>query len=78
MASKHTISFYDKLSQQVISIQIAESPKLTPDNGFWNTETNQILLGRERFSEWESLTGHLERQIDFILKLQKVTRPLIA
>lgn len=77
MASKHTISFYDKLSQQVISIQVAESAKLNHDSGFWNTDTNQILLGKDRFAEWESMTGHLEKQIEFILKLDKATRPLI-
>ncbi|WP_354428743.1 MULTISPECIES: hypothetical protein [unclassified Mucilaginibacter] len=78
MASKHTISFFDKLSKQVISIQVAESSNLLPDAGYWNTATNQILLGKERFLEWVELTGHLERQIEFILRLEKVTRPLIA
>jgi hypothetical protein len=78
VASKHTISFFDTLSKQVISIQVAESSNLHPDTGYWNTATNQILLGKERFSEWNELTGHLERQIDFILKLEKVTRSLIA
>ena len=77
MPSKHTISFYDKPSRQVISIQVAESSKLPSDGGYWNTETNQILLGKERFCEWDSLTGHLERQVNFILKLEKIKRPLL-
>jgi hypothetical protein len=78
MALRQTISFFDKLSKQVISIQVAESAQLPQSAGYWNTETNQILLGPERFSEWETLTGHLEKQIEFILSLQKVTRPLVG
>jgi hypothetical protein len=75
MALRQTISFFDKLSKQVISIQVAESSQLPQSAGYWNTDTNQILLGAERFSEWETLTGHLEKQIEFIFSLQKVTRP---
>ena len=78
MALRQTISFFDKLSKQVISIQVAESAQLPQSAGYWNTETNQILLGPERFSEWETLTGHLEKQIEFIRSLQKVTRPLVG
>ncbi|MDB5149632.1 MAG: hypothetical protein JWQ57_3652 [Mucilaginibacter sp.] len=77
MALRQTISFFDKLSKQVISIQVAESAQLPQSAGYWNTDTNQILLGMERFSEWETLTGHLEKQIEFIFSLQKVTRPLM-
>jgi hypothetical protein len=77
MALRQTISFFDKLSKQVISIQVAESAKLAQSAGYWNTDTNQILLGGERFNEWETLTGHLEKQIEFIWGLQKVTWPLI-
>jgi hypothetical protein len=77
MGLRQTISFFDKISKQVISIQVAESSNLPFEAGFWNTDTNQILLGKERFNEWEELTGHLERQIEFILKLEKVTRPLV-
>jgi hypothetical protein len=73
MPPRQTISFFDKLSKQVISIQVAESAQLPQSAGFWNADTNQVLLGRERFSEWETLTGHLERQVEFILSLQKVT-----
>jgi hypothetical protein len=78
MALRQTISFFDKLSKQVISIQVAESAQLPQSAGYWNIETNQILLGPERFSEWETLTGHLEKQIEFIRSLQKVTRPLVG
>ena len=77
MALRQTISFFDKLSKQVISIQVAKSAKLAQSAGYWNTATNQILLGSERFNEWETLTGHLEKQIEFIGGLQKVTWPLI-
>jgi hypothetical protein len=73
MPPRQTISFFDKLSKQVISIQVAESARLPQSAGYWNANTNQVLLGRDRFSEWETLTGHLERQIEFILGLQKVT-----
>ena len=73
MPQRQTVSFFDKLSKQVISIQVAESAQLPQSAGYWNADTNQILLGRDRFSEWETLTGHLERQIEFILGLQKVT-----
>lgn len=75
MALRQTISFYDKLSKQVISIQVAESAQVPHSAGYWNTDTNQILLGRDRFSEWESLTGHLEKQIEFIRGLEKVRKP---
>jgi len=73
MPPRQTISFFDKLSKQVISIQVAESAQLPQSAGYWNADTNQVLLGRDRFSEWETLTGHLERQVEFILSLQKVT-----
>ncbi len=72
MPPRQTISFFDKLSKQVISIQVAESSQLPQGAGYFNTDTKQLLLSRERFSEWETLTGHLERQVEFILGLQKV------
>jgi hypothetical protein len=50
MALRQTISFFDKLSKQVISIQVAESSNIPPGAGYWNTDTNQILLGAERFT----------------------------
>ncbi|WP_374950242.1 hypothetical protein [Mucilaginibacter sp.] len=65
------------MSQQVISLQVAHSLKLNPYDGYWNVDTNQILLGKDRFEEWESMTGHLEKQIEFLLKLSKVTQTLI-
>jgi hypothetical protein len=75
MPPRQTISFFDKISKQVISIQVAESAQLPPGAGYFNTATNQVLLSRERFSEWETLTGHLEKQVEFILSLQKVEMP---
>jgi len=77
MALRQTISFFDKLSKQVISIQVAEYSNIPPGAGYWNTDTNQILLGAERFHDWERMTGHLEMQIKFILSLEKVTQTLL-
>jgi hypothetical protein len=77
MAQKHTISFYDHISSTVISLQIAQSNNIHADAGYWNTDNNQILLGKVRFAEWEDLTGHLEKQIAFVLKLEKATQRLI-
>ncbi len=72
MPPRQTISFFDKISKKVISIQVAESAQLSQGAGYFNTATNQVLLSRERFGEWETLTDHLEKQIEFILSLQKV------
>jgi hypothetical protein len=77
MAHKHTISFYDHISSAVITLQIAQSDNIHVDGGYWNTDNNQILLGKVRFAEWEDLTGYLEKQIQFIFKLEKVTQSLI-
>jgi hypothetical protein len=77
MAYKHTISFYDHISGTVITLQIAQSNNIHDNAGYWNTGNNQMLLGKIRFAEWEDLTGHLEKQVQFILKLEKVTQSLI-
>ncbi|MDN3579498.1 hypothetical protein [Mucilaginibacter flavus] len=74
MPPRQTISFFDRLSKQVISIQVAESVQLPQGAGYFNIATNQVLLSRELFGEWETLTDHLEKQIEFILSLQKVER----
>jgi hypothetical protein len=54
MGPRQTISFFDKISNKVISIQVAGSSHIASGAGFWNTGTNQVLLGAERFDDWNA------------------------
>lgn len=44
-----------------------------PTDGFWNVDNNTLLLGLERWQEFQSIWGNITAQQEFISKLQKVS-----
>jgi hypothetical protein len=72
-----TLSFLDEDKSLVINLFIAKSNKIKPTEGFFNVAEGQILLGSDRFEEWQSIYGNTYKQKAFIKSLSVVYRTLI-
>jgi hypothetical protein len=73
-----TIGIYNEETKSVITIYISASNKFEAGRGFWDIDTNQILLSMELWWEWSQYTGHVEKQKLFLDKLTKISKNAIA
>ena len=74
MPMREHISFYNPETKSVITVHVAESNQLPAMAGYWHTETNVLLLGADRWAEWQTLSGDLVKRGRF---LEKVQQPLL-
>lgn len=74
---RETLSIYDHEVDDVITLHIGYSKKLTEWEGYWNIQTNQLLLGANRYFEWRDIYGNPDAQLKFIASLVQIRIPLI-
>lgn len=61
---------------ELITLTILKSKNRT--DGFWNIDNNIILLGYERWEEFQDMWGQSERQVKFIQELTKISSQKIG
>lgn len=74
---RETLSIYDHEIDDVIILEVGYSRKLSEREGYWNIQTNQLLLGAYRYFEWRDTNGNPDAQRDFIASLVRIRIPLI-
>jgi|GEM_PF-1938172 len=74
---RETLSIYDHEVDDVITLHIGYSKKLSEWEGYWNIQTNQLLLGAYRYFEWLDINGNPDAQRKFIASLVQIRVPLI-
>lgn len=74
---EHT-SFYDANSKTVITVSVGNSSRLSKTEGYWKIDSNQVLLGADRWEEWQQLSGDLIAKGAFMAKLEKVSNEKLS
>ncbi|MDJ1505481.1 hypothetical protein [Xanthocytophaga agilis] len=59
-------------------LHICTDPGMPAAAGLWITEVNYIVLGNDRWLEWNEIYGHSEKQKIFLAKVEKHTLQDIA
>ncbi|MDJ1483531.1 hypothetical protein QNI16_23740 [Cytophagaceae bacterium YF14B1] len=52
-------------------LHICTDPGMPATAGLWITDVNYIMLGNDRWLEWNEIYGHSEKQKSFLAKVEK-------
>ncbi|MDJ1502737.1 hypothetical protein [Xanthocytophaga agilis] len=69
---RHTLTISDA-EGCLIDLHICTHASLAATDGFWVTDVNYVLLGSERWAEWNELYGHNDKQTNFLSKVKRVS-----
>ncbi|MDJ1468181.1 hypothetical protein [Xanthocytophaga flava] len=58
----------------LIDLHICTDPGLGATVGIWVTDINYVMLGSERWAEWNDIYGNTDKQKLFLSKVEKLSR----